>query len=222
MALAQQDSPVAPVAAPAGSLAGSPAGSPASGAGEVTALLSRLREGDRSALDRVVAALYAELRQIARRRLRDEWGNRALRTTELVHEAYLRLLGQRQLAVADRAGFFAVAANTMRRILVEAARAAKRRKRGGGQAEVPLEEAAVGGEWFAGEGEAEEMLLLDLALERLAALHPRAAQVVAHRYFAGLDLEESAALLGVSSKTVRRDWIAARAWLRKELLRELP
>lgn len=187
--------------------------------GEVTQLLSRLREGDRSALDRVVAALYGELRRIARRRLQGEWGTQVLRTTELVHEAYLRLLGERRLAVADRAGFFAVAATAMRRILVDAARTAKRRKRGGGQAEVPLDEAAG---WFAGAQEAEEMLLLDRALERLAALHPRAAQVVSHRYFAGLALEESAALLGVSTKTVRRDWLAARAWLRKELHRGLP
>jgi len=186
--------------------------------GEVTALLYRLREGDRAALDRVVSELYAELRQIASRRLRGEWGTRLLMTTELVHEVYLRLLGQRQLAVEDRAEFFAVAANTMRRILVDAARTAQRKKRGGGRADVPLEEAA----WFASDREAEEMLLLDHALERLGKIHPRGAQVVAHRYFAGLDLEESAALLGVSTKTVRRDWIAARAWLRKELLRDLP
>ena len=186
--------------------------------GEVTALLYRLREGDRSALDRVVSVLYSELRQIAQRRLRGEWGTRLLMTTELVHEAYLRLLGQRQLAVEDRAEFFAVAANTMRRILVDAARTAQRKKRGGGVADVPLDEAA----WFASDREAEEMLLLDQALERLEEIHPRGAQVVAHRYFAGLDLEESAALLGVSTKTVRRDWIAARAWLRKELLRDLP
>ncbi len=186
--------------------------------GEITALLYRLREGDRSALDGVVSALYAELRQIAQRRLRGEWGTRVLMTTELVHEAYLRLLGQRQLAVEDRAQFFAVAANTMRRVLVDAARTAQRKKRGGGVARVPLEDVA----WFAGEREAEEMLLLDQALERLGEVHPRGAQVVAHRYFAGLDLEESAALLGVSTKTVRRDWTAARAWLRKELLRDLP
>ena len=186
--------------------------------GDVTELLCRLRDGDRGALDGVVAALYSELRQIAHRRLRGEWGTGALVTTELVHEAYLRLLGQRRLAVEDRAGFFAVAANTMRRVLVDAARTAQRKKRGGGQAEVPLEEAA----WFASDREAEEMLLLDQALERLAEIHPRAAQVVAHRYFAGLDLEESASLLEVSTKTVRRDWIAARAWLRKELLRDLP
>lgn len=192
--------------------------------GEVTALLSRLREGDRAALDDVVAALYAELRQIARRRLRGEWGTRVLMTTELVHEAYLRLLGQRRLAVEDRAEFFAVAANTMRRVLVDAARTRRRTKRGGGGADVPLDalDALDEAAWFASDREAEEMLLLDRALERLGEIHPRAAQVVAHRYFAGLDLEESAALLGVSTKTVRRDWIAARAWLRKELLRDLP
>jgi RNA polymerase sigma-70 factor (ECF subfamily) len=185
--------------------------------GEVTALLDRLREGDRSALDRVISELYGELRQIARQRLRGEWGTRALKTTELVHEAYLRLLGQRKLAVEDRAGFFAAAANTMRRVLVDAARTRRRDKRGGGRADVPLEEA----EWLASEREVEEMLLLDRALDRLGEIHPRGAQVAAHRYFAGLDLEESAALLGVSTKTIRRDWIAARAWLRKELLRDL-
>lgn len=194
-----------------------------SATGEVTALLERLREGDRSALDRVVSTLYAELRQIARQRLRGEWGTRRLRTTELVHEAYLRLLGQRQLAVEDRTEFFAVAANTMRRILVDAARTEQRKKRGGGQAGVPLDALGTLDEaaWFASSREAEEMLLLDEALDRLGRIHPRAAQVVAHRYFAGLDLEESAALLGVSTKTVRRDWTAARAWLRKELLRDL-
>ena len=199
------------------------AGPRPSASGEVTALLSRLREGDRAALDDVVAALYAELRQIARRRLRGEWGARVLMTTELVHEAYLRLLGQRRLAVEDRAEFFAVAANTMRRVLVDAARTRRRTKRGGGEADVPLDVLDVDeAAWFASDREAEEMLLLDRALERLGEIHPRAAQVVAHRYFAGLDLEESAALLGVSTKTVRRDWLAARAWLRKELLRDLP
>lgn len=186
--------------------------------GEVTALLGRLGQGDRAALDRVVCALYGELRQLARHKLRGEWGTRPLKTTELVHEAYVRLLGQRRLAVEDRAGFFAAAANTMRRILVDAARTRRRAKRGGGQSDAPLEEAA----WFASEHEADEMLLLDQALDRLARMHPRGAQVVTHRYFAGLDLEETAALLGVSTKTVRRDWTAARAWLRKELLRELP
>lgn len=185
---------------------------------DTQALLFRLREGDRGALDRVVSALYSELRQLARQRLHGEWGTRPMKTTELVHEAYLRLLGQRKLSVEDRAGFFAAAANTMRRILVDAARTRRRVKRGGGGSDVPLEDAA----WLASEREAEELLLLDRALERLGTIHPRGAQVVTHRYFAGLDLEESAALLGVSTKTVRRDWIAARAWLRKELLRELP
>ena len=106
-------------------------GTTISGDHRVTALLPRLREGDRAALDEVVSALYAELRRIASGRLRGEWGTRLLMTTELVHETYLRLSGQRRLAAEDRAAFFAVAANTMRRILVDAARTRQRRKRGG-------------------------------------------------------------------------------------------
>lgn len=181
--------------------------------GEVTRWLRDLRQGDRPALDRVVSSLYAELRAIARQRLRGEWGTRPMATTELVHEAYLRLLQQRRLAVDDRSEFFAVAANVMRRILVDAARARHRGKRGGGRPDLPLDEV----EDLLGEEEAQEMLLLDQALERLEAMEPRAAQVVVHRYFAGLTLEESARLLGISTKTVQREWLAARAWLRKEM-----
>ena len=186
-----------------------PGGAP----GEVTLLLRDLREGDREALDRIVARLYGELRDLARQRLRAEWGTAPMRTTELVHEAYLRLLRQGRLAADDRQGFFAVAANVMRRILVEAARARRRLKRGGGAAQVPLDDV----EPLLAETEAEEVLRLDAALERLQELHPRSAQVVTHRYFAGLTLEESAQLLGVSAKTVQRDWLVARAWLRKEI-----
>jgi RNA polymerase sigma factor (TIGR02999 family) len=183
------------------------------GPGEVTRWLAELRQGDRLALDALVSRLYAELRAIARQRLRGEWGTRPMATTELVHEAYLRLLQERRLAVGDRAQFFAVAANVMRRILVDAARARHRIKRGGGEAPVPLDEV----EAFLGEEEARDMLLLDAALERLQALQPRVAEVVVHRYFSGLTLEESARLLGTSTKTVQRDWLAARAWLRKEI-----
>jgi RNA polymerase sigma factor (TIGR02999 family) len=181
--------------------------------GEVTRWLAELRQGDRLALDGVVSRLYAELRAIARQRLRGEWGTRPMATTELVHEAYLRLLQERRLAVDDRAEFFAVAANVMRRILVDAARARHRLKRGGGVPDVPFDEV----EAFLGDEEARDLLLLDEALERLQALQPRAAQVVVHRYFSGLTLEESARLLGTSTKTVQREWLAARAWLRKEI-----
>jgi RNA polymerase sigma-70 factor, ECF subfamily len=183
------------------------------GPGEVTQWLQQLRAGDRPALDRIVASLYGDLRAIARQRLRGEWGTRPMATTELVHEVYLRLIQQRRLAVEDRSQFFAVAANVMRRILVDAARARHSGKRGGGRHDLPLDEA----EHLIGEAEAREMLLLDRALERLEALQPRAAEVVVHRYFAGLTLEESAGLLGVSAKTVQREWQAARAWLRKEM-----
>jgi RNA polymerase sigma-70 factor, ECF subfamily len=197
--------------------------------GEVTRWLRELRGGDRQALDRVVTRLYGELRAIARQRLGGEWSHRPMVTTELVHEAYLRLLRERRLAVEDRAEFFAAAANVMRRVLVDAARARRRRKRGGGKpdlpldadAQLPLDELGAG----LSDREAAELLALETALERLRALHPRGAEVVMHRYFGGLTLEESAQVLGVSAKTVQRDWLAARAWLRKEIgsaLDELP
>jgi RNA polymerase sigma factor (TIGR02999 family) len=179
----------------------------------VTRWLRALRDGDRPALDRIVARLYGELRGIAHQWLKREWGTRPMVTTELVHEAYLRLLKQRELAAADRVDFFAIAANVMRRILVEAARARHARKRGGKESDVPIGEV----EAALGDREAEELLLLDAALGRLHELQPRAAQVVEHRYFAGLTLEESAQLLGVSAKTAQREWLAARAWLRKEM-----
>lgn len=181
--------------------------------GEVTQWLRALRGGDRPALDLIVSRLYGELRTLAHQRLRREWGTRPLATTELVHEAYLRLLTQREIRADDRMDFFAIAANVMRRILVDAARARHAGKRGGTDSDVPLDDV----EASLGDKEAEEMLLLDAALQRLHELQPRAALVVEHRYFAGLTLEESAQLLGVSVKTTQREWRAARAWLRKEM-----
>jgi RNA polymerase sigma factor (TIGR02999 family) len=181
--------------------------------GDVTAWLERWRDGERDALDRIVPLVYDELREVARRALRRERPNHTLSTTALVNEAYLRLLEQRRIAAQDRAGFLAVAACTMRRLLVDYARSRRRDKRGGGGEALPIEEA----ELFLSAGEAEEILTLDLALDRLAAANPRGSQVIEHRYFAGLSLEESAEALGVSAKTVQRDFLAARAWLRKEL-----
>lgn len=185
--------------------------------GEITQWLRRLRTGDRQALDRLIPLLYAELRGMARRRLRNERTGHTLDTTALVNEAYLKLLQHHKIEAADRVQFFAVAGNTMRRILVDYARTRKRQKRGGGQAPIPLEEV----EAFLSDEQAEEVLALDEALERLAAANPRGAQVVEHRFYAGLTLEETASLLEVSAKTVQRDWIAARAWLRKEISRAL-
>jgi RNA polymerase sigma factor (TIGR02999 family) len=185
--------------------------------GEVTQWLSRLREGDAAALDQVVAVLYDELRLVARARLRAERPDHTLSPTALVNEVYLRLLGQHRIDASGRTEFFAVAARTMRRVLVDAARTRKRLKRGGNQERVPLEDVDAA----LSIREADELLALEAALERLAAQDPRAAEVVEKRFFAGLTLEETAASLGVSTKTVQRDWLAARAWLRKEVAKEL-
>jgi RNA polymerase sigma-70 factor, ECF subfamily len=181
--------------------------------GDVTTWLERWRGGDAQAFDRIVPLVYTELREVARRALRRERPDHTLSATALVNEAYLRLLDQRRIAASDRAGFLSIAACTMRRLLVDYARTRKRGKRGGGADLLPIDEA----ERFLTDGETEELLALDLALGRLAAANPRGCQVIEHRYFAGLSLEESAAALGVSVKTVHRDFLASRAWLRKEL-----
>ena len=185
--------------------------------GQVTQWLQRLRDGDEAALEQLMPLLYDELRLLARRQLRNERSGHTLSTTALVNEAYLRLVNQRQLHAEDRAQFFAIAATTMRRILVDYARTRKRLKRGGGQRPIPLEDA----EQFLTDREADEVLALNAALDRLAALEPRAAQVVQCRFYSGLTLEETAQVLAVSAKTVQRDWIAARAWLRKEMAEDL-
>lgn len=184
---------------------------------DITLWLGRLSEGDPDALDRVVRLLYDELRILARSRMRDERMGHTLAATALVNEMYLKLAGQNRINAADRLQFMAVAATTMRRVLVDYARARLRDKRGGGAAKVPLEEA----EPFLTEQESDEVLALDAAIDRLAGLDERAAKVVVHRFYAGFSVEEIAGLLNVSTKTVQRDWLAARAWLRKEVAREL-
>jgi RNA polymerase sigma factor (TIGR02999 family) len=195
-----------------------PAADPRASGGEVTRCLARLREGDRAALDLLVPLLYDELRRLARERLRGERPGHTLETTALVHEAYFRLLEQRRIDAGDRLDFFAVASNTMRRVLIDHARARKRQKRGGGAEAVPLDD--VPG--LLSDRAADEALAVDAALDRLAADSPRAARVVELRIFGGLTLEEIATVLDVSAKTVQRDWEAARAWLRKEIRGELP
>lgn len=170
-----------------------------------------------SPADELVTRLYDELRMLARAHLRRERTGHTLETAGLVNEAYLRLALQPGVEGMDRARFFAVASATMRRVLVDYARKRKRQKRGGGQIPVPLEEV----EALLTERDADELLALDEVLERFEAINPRGAAVVRHRFFAGLSLEETAGLLGISSKTVQREWVAARAWLRKEVAREL-
>ncbi len=168
---------------------------------------------DNEAFDALVPQLYDELRRLARGRMRGERQGLTLQTTALVHEAYLKLRQQHRLAHADRSRLLAAAGVTMRRLLVDHARTRRRAKRGGDARPVPLEDV----EPFLSDQEASEVLALDDALERLARIDPRGAEVVTHRFFTGLTLEESADLLGISSKTVQRSWLAARAWLRKEV-----
>jgi RNA polymerase sigma factor (TIGR02999 family) len=185
--------------------------------GPVTTLLRSLRRGDRQALGELLPLLYDELRVLARSHLRHERSNHTLGATALVHEAYMRLAAREPLTPEDRTHFFAIAAQAMRRVLIDHARARKRKKRGSGQEAEPLEEDLI-----LTDQAAEELVLLDAALDRLAKANERAARVVEQRFFAGLTLEETAQALDVSLKTVQRDWIAARAWLRKEIGEELP
>lgn len=180
----------------------------------VTIWLHRLRDGDPDALDCLLPLVYEELRVLASSHLRRERDTHTLSATALVHEAYLRLNERDQLTPGDRRHFFAIAAQAMRRVLIDYARTRNRAKRGGGVRPEPLgqEHAA-----FLTDEAADELLSLDAALERLTLANARAARVVEQRFFAGLTLEETADVLGVSLKTVQRDWLIARAWLRKEI-----
>lgn len=181
----------------------------------LTQWLVRLREGDDDALDRLLPLVYDELRRLARALLRNEKPGHTLGATALVHEAYMRLAQREIIDPKDRSHFFAIAAQAMRRVLIDHARSRGAQKRGSGQVALSLEHA---GALLSDDGSS-ELLIIDEALERLARANPRAAQVVERRFFAGLTLEETAASLGLSTKTVQRDWILARAWLQKELER---
>jgi RNA polymerase sigma factor (TIGR02999 family) len=176
-----------------------------------------MRAGEHGALDRLLPLVYDELRAIAGAQLRSERTGHTLGATALVHEAYVRLADRDRLDVKDRSHFFAVAAQSMRRVLIDHARARRRKKRGLGVENIPLE--AVEG--LVGDQAADELISLDEALDRLANASPRAARVVECRFFAGLSLEETAEALTTSRKTVQRDWVQARAWLRKEIAADL-
>ncbi|MEM1178320.1 MAG: ECF-type sigma factor [Acidobacteriota bacterium] len=185
--------------------------------GEVTRWLERLSDGEDGALEHLVPLLYGELRRIARENLRREHQRHTLQTTALVHEAYLRLLGSERIGAADRTKFFGVASRAMQRVLIDAARARKRHKRGSGIPAVPIEEV----EHLLTEHQADELIALEEALERLESLDSRAAQVVRLRFFGGLGTQEIGVFLGTSERTVRRSWVTARAWLRKEVAADL-
>jgi RNA polymerase sigma factor (TIGR02999 family) len=192
---------------------------------DVTQLLQAYAGGDRAALDRLLPAVYDEIRQLAHRQLRGERDGMTLTTTDLAHEAYARLVDATRADWQSRAHFFAVVATAMRHILVDRARARRTQKRGGGEAPISLavldEEGAGGYGPVAAEQRDEVVLALDEQLVRLAAHSERAARVVECRYFAGLSLEETAEALGVSVTTVKNEWRLARAWLHREMRDDL-
>ena len=184
------------------------------GPNEVTALLEKWSNGNRDALDDLIPIVYAELRQLARDCLRRERPDHTLQPTALTHEAFMRLIGQREVRWQNRAHFFAIAAQMMRRILVEHARKCRAVKRGGNWTRVSLDEAAGSTEPFD-----VDLLALDVALSRLADIDARQNQIVELRYFGGLSIEQTAEVVGVSPATVKRDWTVAKLWLRREIQR---
>jgi RNA polymerase sigma-70 factor (ECF subfamily) len=180
---------------------------------DLTQMLEKWGDGDEDALNALFPIVYAELRRQAARHFRRERAGHTLQPTALIHEAYVRLIDQRRVRWQNRAHFFAVAAQLMRRILVDHARGRLRAKRGGTAAHVTLDDALA----LATNGLDLDALALDDALTRLAALEPRQSRVVELRYFSGLSIEETAAVLGVSPATVKHDWSISRAWLRREM-----
>ena len=187
---------------------------------EVSELLLAWGAGDRAALDALVPIVYAELHGQARHALRREGVGHTLQPTALVHEAFLRLVDQRRARWESRTQFFAVAAQVMRRVLVDHARTRLAAKRGGGAQPVTLADVGADAERAVAGGSADvDVLALDAALGRLTTLDPTKARLVELRYFAGLSIAETAAALGVSASTVDREWAITRRWLRRELER---
>jgi RNA polymerase sigma factor (TIGR02999 family) len=182
---------------------------------EITQLLLAWSQGDRSALDQLIPLVYEELRRLAKHYMAQERAGHTLQTTALVNEAYLRLIDASQVRWQNRAHFFAVSAQLMRRILVDFARSHHQLKRGGEARRVSLNEALE-----VSAGQEADLVALDEALSALAALDRRQSQVVELRFFGGLSVEETAEVLKVSATTVRRDWTLARAWLHRELGRK--
>ena len=182
--------------------------------GEVTELLRSVQKGDESAEGKLLLLIYPELRRLARSQMRRERQDHTLQATALVHEAYLRLTLERERAWDCRAQFLAIAARSMRQVLIDYARTHVRQKRGGGAVLTSLDEACAGAAM-----KPVEVLELDVCLSRLAKVDARQSQIVEMRFFGGLGVEEVAERLGISPKTVKRDWTVARAWLYREMRR---
>ena len=179
---------------------------------EVSQLLVEWGRGDQEALSRLMPLVYDELRRLASRHLRRERPDHTLQTTALVHEAYLKLFDQREVDWQNRGHFFAIAAQLMRRILVDYARSHRAAKRGGAYIKLSLDEAAA-----MSDEKSADLLALDEALDRLATMDPQQSRVVELRVYGGLSVEETAAALGISPRTVKREWSMARAWLYQQL-----
>lgn len=179
---------------------------------DVTELLSALANGSPNAAEKLMPCVYDELKRLARTYMRRERSDHTLQTTALVHEAYLRLVRQKAVHWQGRSHFFGIAAQLMRRVLVDHARGHLRQKRGGPAVVLPLDETLV----FSPE-HSEELLRLDEALGRLAKLDARQSRIVELRFFGGMSVEETAEYLGISPKTVKRDWAVAKAWLHAEV-----
>lgn len=179
---------------------------------KVTTLLSEVRSDEEPDIDQLIPHIYEELREMAHRQLIGEHGARTLQTTALVHEAYVRLVDDTQVTKKGKAYFFASASRAMRRILVDQARKRKAVKRGGEESPVSLNEEIIAIDKFAG-----SLVDLDEALQELAQLSPRQAQVIECRFFGGLGVKETADALNISERTARNDWTLARAWLHRWL-----
>ena len=184
--------------------------------GDITLLLQKVKQGQTEAADELVRLVYQELRRIAAAYLWKERPGHSLQPTALINEAWIRLADQTQVDWRDRTHFFGVAAQMMRRILVDHARAHRADKRGGGATVLSLDMVEI----EATPQKLEEILAIDEVLSRLAQVDPQHGQIVEMHYFAGMTIEETAAALGVSSRTVDREWALASAWLRRELTRK--
>ncbi len=180
---------------------------------QITQLLKQWRDGKREVLESLMPLVYEELRRQASRYLKKERSNHTLQTTALINEAYLKLIDQREVVWQNRAHFFAIAAQAMRRILVDYARQRQREKRGGQAENLPLEQAIS----IVSQEKSVDLVALDDALTRLEKFDERQARVVELRYFSGLSIDETAEVLSVSNVTVRRDWNMAKAWLLQEI-----
>lgn len=181
---------------------------------DITKLLIDLSDGKREALDKLIPLVYGELRRMAARYLRREADFHTLQTTALVHEAYLKLVDQRKMRWQNRSHFFAIAAQSMRRILVDHARNRLAAKRGGSDQKIALDDGAID----ISEERASSLVALDEALERFAEIDPQKCRIVELRFFGGLSIEETAESLGISTATVIRQWRMAKAWLYKEVI----